>query len=151
MNPLVLLPLQESMAQCSACKHDKWRGYITILVVGHGIIKSISILTVVIHTMIKFDVDILRECFRQGELWTLAICSQPLTLPGLDLDHVHHLPHALLTEMRLIVSQMGINEFQTLCCGFKAVEIIKLCNVVPYRLNQKGFNHIDLYANLVPV
>jgi len=30
----------------------------------------------------------------------------------------------------LIVSQKGINEFQTLCGGFKEVEIIKLCNVV---------------------
>jgi hypothetical protein len=27
----------------------------------------------------------------------------------------------------LIVCQKGINEFQTLCIGFKAVEIIKLC------------------------
>jgi hypothetical protein len=32
----------------------------------------------------------------------------------------------------LIVCQKGINEFQTLCGGFKPVEIIKLCNVVPY-------------------
>jgi hypothetical protein len=32
----------------------------------------------------------------------------------------------------LIVRQKGINEFQTLCGGFKAMEIIQLCNVVPY-------------------
>jgi hypothetical protein len=32
----------------------------------------------------------------------------------------------------LIVCQKGINEFQTLCGGFKAVEIIMICNVVPY-------------------
>jgi hypothetical protein len=34
--------------------------------------------------------------------------------------------------MILILSQNGINEFQTLCGTFKAVEIIKLCNVAPY-------------------
>jgi hypothetical protein len=32
----------------------------------------------------------------------------------------------------LIVCQKGINESQTLCGGFKAVEITKLCNVAPY-------------------
>jgi hypothetical protein len=31
----------------------------------------------------------------------------------------------------LIVCQKGINEFQMLCGGFKLVEIIKLCYVVP--------------------
>jgi len=31
----------------------------------------------------------------------------------------------------LIVFQKGINEFHTLCGGLKAVEIIKLCYVVP--------------------
>jgi hypothetical protein len=30
----------------------------------------------------------------------------------------------------LIVCQKGINEFQTLCSRFKAVEIIMLCSVV---------------------
>jgi hypothetical protein len=34
-------------------------------------------------------------------------------------------------KKKLIVWQKGINEFQTLCGGFKAVEIIKLCNGVP--------------------
>jgi len=57
MNTFVLLSLQESMLQSSADKHDQWRGYMTILVVNHGIIKSISILPAVIHPMLKFDVD----------------------------------------------------------------------------------------------
>jgi hypothetical protein len=68
MNTFVLLPLQESMAQGSPGKHDQWRGYITVLVVEHGTIKSISILTAVICPMIKLD------CFRQEVKWTLAIC-----------------------------------------------------------------------------
>jgi hypothetical protein len=32
----------------------------------------------------------------------------------------------------LIVCQKGVNEFRMLCGGFKAVKIIKHCNVVPY-------------------
>jgi hypothetical protein len=31
-----------------------------------------------------------------------------------------------------IVCQKGIKEFQMLCIGFNAVEIIKLCNTVPW-------------------
>jgi len=73
MNTFVLLPLQESMAQRGACKHDQWRGYMTVLVVNHGIVKSISILTAVIRLTIKFDVDKPRDCFRQEVKWTLAI------------------------------------------------------------------------------
>jgi hypothetical protein len=73
MNTFVLLPLQESMAQCGACKHDQWRGYMTVLVVNPGIIKSISILTTVIRPMIKFDVDTPRDCLRQDVQWMLAI------------------------------------------------------------------------------
>jgi hypothetical protein len=73
MNTFVLLPLQESMAQRSAGKHDQWLGYMTVLVVNHGIIQSISILTVVIRPMIKFDVDKPQDCFRQEVKWTLAI------------------------------------------------------------------------------
>jgi hypothetical protein len=92
------LPLQESMAQRGACKHDQWRGYMTVLVVNHGIIESISILTAVIRPMIKFDVDKPRDCFRQEVKWTLAIRHQLSTLSALDLDRVHHLPHALLPE-----------------------------------------------------
>jgi len=55
MNTFVLLPLLESMAQRGAGKHDQWRGYMTVLVVNHGIIKSISILPAVIRPMMKFD------------------------------------------------------------------------------------------------
>jgi hypothetical protein len=73
MNTFIHLPLQESMAQCSVGKHDQWRGYMTVLVVNHGIIKSISILTAVIRPMIQFDVDKPRDCFRQEVKWTLAI------------------------------------------------------------------------------
>jgi len=73
MNAFVLLPLQESMVQRDAGKHDQWRGYMTVLVVNHGIMKSISILTAVIRPMIKFDVDKLQDCFRQEVKWTLAI------------------------------------------------------------------------------
>jgi len=61
------------MAQRSAGKHDQWRGYMTVLVGNHGIIKSISILTAVIRPMIKFDVDKPQDCFRQEVKWTLAI------------------------------------------------------------------------------
>jgi len=34
-------------------------------------------------------------------------------------------------EAILLACQMGFNEFQKLCGGFTAVEIIKLCYVVP--------------------
>jgi hypothetical protein len=73
MYTFVLLPLKESMALHSAGKHDQWRGYMTVLVVNHGIIKSISILTTVIRPMIKFDVHKPRDCFREEVMWTLAI------------------------------------------------------------------------------
>jgi len=45
----------------------------TVHVVNQGIIKSISILTAVIRPMIKFDVDKLRDSFRQEVKWMLAI------------------------------------------------------------------------------
>jgi len=61
------------MVQRGAGKHDQWRGYMTVLVVIHGIIKSISILTAVIRPMIEYDVDKPRDCFRQEVKWTLAI------------------------------------------------------------------------------
>jgi hypothetical protein len=73
MNTFVLLRLQESMAQRGAGIHDQWRGYMTILVVIHGMIKSLSILTAVIHPMIKFDVDTQWDCIRQEVKWMLAI------------------------------------------------------------------------------
>jgi hypothetical protein len=74
MNTIVPLPLQESMARGGAGKQDQWREYMTVLVVNHGIIKSISILTAVIRPMIKFDVDTPWDCFHQEVKWTLAIC-----------------------------------------------------------------------------
>ena len=98
MNAFVLLPLKESMAQCGAAKHDQWRGYMTVLVVNHGIMKSISILTAVIRPMITFDVSNPRDCFRHLVKWTLAIGWQLWTISALDLDRIHHLPHALLKE-----------------------------------------------------
>jgi hypothetical protein len=70
----------------------------TVFVVNHGIIESISILTAVIRPMIKFDVDKLRDCFPQEEKSTLAFLYQLSTLSELDWDRVHHLPHALLPE-----------------------------------------------------
>jgi len=73
MNAFVLLPLQESMAQRGAGKHDQWRGYMTVLVVNHGSIESISIPSAGIHPMIKFDVDKQRDCFCQEVKWMLAI------------------------------------------------------------------------------
>jgi hypothetical protein len=73
MNAFVCLPLQKGMAQGGAGKHDQWQGYMTVLVVNHGIIKSISKPTAVIRQMIKFDVDKLRDCFCQEVKWTLAI------------------------------------------------------------------------------
>jgi len=74
MNASLLLPLEESMAQHRAHEHDQWQGYMTVVVVNHGIIKSISILTASVRPMIKFDVDNLRDCFRQEVQWMLAIC-----------------------------------------------------------------------------
>jgi len=45
------------MVQRGAGKHDQWRGNMTVLVVNYRIVKSISIFTVVICPMIKFDVN----------------------------------------------------------------------------------------------
>jgi hypothetical protein len=86
------------MAQRGACKHDQWRGYMTVPVVNHGIMKSNRMLTAVIRLMIKFDVDTRWDYFRQEVKWTLAIRYQLSTLSALDLDGVHHLPHAVLPE-----------------------------------------------------
>ena len=62
MNIFVLLPLLGRMAQRGAGEHNQWRGYMTGLVVNHGFIKSISILTLVIRPMIIFDVDNPQDC-----------------------------------------------------------------------------------------
>jgi len=51
----------------------------------------------------------------------------------------------------LIVCQKRMNEFQTLCIGFKVVGIKKVCYVVPRWLNIIGFNFVDLCSKLIPV
>ena len=73
MNAFVLLSLEESTAQRGARKHHLWRGYLTLLVVNHGVIQTISILTAVIPRMIKFDVDIPQDCFCLEVKCTLVI------------------------------------------------------------------------------
>jgi hypothetical protein len=75
MNGFDHMSPRESMAQRRAGKHDQWRGYMTVLVVNHGMIKSISIPTTVIRPMIQFDVGNLPDCFSQEVNWTLAICE----------------------------------------------------------------------------
>jgi len=74
MNSFVLLPLPESMAQHSVGRHDQRRGYMNVLVVNHGIKKSIRRLTEVIHPMKYCDVDTPQDCISQEVKWTLAIC-----------------------------------------------------------------------------
>jgi hypothetical protein len=98
MNTFVLLPFQESMVQCSASKLEQWRGYMTVLVVHHGCIKSISIHTAVIFPMINFHIDQPLDSFRQKAKWTLAIRYQLSTLSVLDVGRVHQHPHSLLQE-----------------------------------------------------
>jgi len=73
MNTFVLLPLQESMVQYGAGEHDQRRGYMTVLVVNHGIINSISILTAVICPMIKLDPDKPQDWFHPEVKRTLAV------------------------------------------------------------------------------
>jgi hypothetical protein len=89
------LPLQESMAQSGASKHDQWRGYMTVLVVNHGNIKSNSILTAVIRPMIEFDVEKPRDSLPLEVKWRLIIHYQLSTISVFDLDCVHHLRQAL--------------------------------------------------------
>jgi hypothetical protein len=60
--------------------------------------KSIIILTAFIRPMIKCDADKPWYCFGQQVKRMLAIHYQLSTLSALDLDRVHHLPHALLQE-----------------------------------------------------
>jgi hypothetical protein len=115
MNTFVLLQLQESVTQCGAGKQDQWRGYITVLVVNQGIIKSISIYTAVIHPMIKFDVDKPWDCFHQEVKWTLAIRYQLSTLSLGWIWTAYTTFHMLCDRKKiLIVCQKGINEFQML-------------------------------------
>jgi hypothetical protein len=68
----VPLPLLEGMGQSGAGEHDQWRVCMTILVVDHGFVKSITILTAVIRQMIKLDVDNPGDSFRQEVKLMLA-------------------------------------------------------------------------------
>jgi hypothetical protein len=86
------------MLQGSAGRRDQWRGYLTILFLNHAIMKSISILTTVIHQMIKFDGDQPRDCLCKEVNWMLDICYLLSTLSVLDFDYVHHLPRTLPQE-----------------------------------------------------
>jgi hypothetical protein len=101
------LPLQESIAQHGADKHHQWQGNMTVLILNHGIIQSISTLTAVIRLMINFDVDNPRDCLRQEVKWTVAIHYQLFTLSALDSDRVHHLPLPLLPEKDTYCQQDG--------------------------------------------
>jgi len=73
MNTFVLLPHQESQALCSAGKHDQWPGYMTVLVVNHGIWKSFCLHNTVIHKRGKCVVDMQRNCSSQDWTWVVAI------------------------------------------------------------------------------
>jgi hypothetical protein len=73
MNTFGLLPLQESMVQRGAGKHNQFQLYITVLMVDYRILKSLSILTAVVPPMIKYIVDQLLNCFRQETMRMLAI------------------------------------------------------------------------------
>ena len=61
------------MAQRSAGKHDQLQGYMTVLLVNYGLIKSSSILTAVIHPMIHFDIAKPSDYFNQQVQWKPAI------------------------------------------------------------------------------
>jgi len=86
------------MAQPGAGKDDQWRGYMTVLVINHGIIQSITIPTAVFYPMIRIDVDTPPDCFWQEVKWTLASHCELSNPSGLDSGRVQHLPHALLQE-----------------------------------------------------
>ena len=61
------------MAQHGAGKHDHCRGYMTVVVINHGNMTSISILTAVIRLMLKFDVDKPWDSFRPEVQWRIAM------------------------------------------------------------------------------
>ena len=70
----------------------------TVLVVDHEIIKSISLLNAVFRPMMEFHLAKPRDYFCQEVEWTLAFRYQLSTLSALDLDRIHYLPHALLQD-----------------------------------------------------
>jgi hypothetical protein len=69
-----------------------------VLVVNHGIIQCIIILSAVLRAMTKFDIYTLRNGICQEVKWMLDVHLQLSTLLALELCHVHHLPYALLHE-----------------------------------------------------
>jgi hypothetical protein len=73
MDTFVLCPLEESMTQHGACHHGLCQRYMTILVINHGITKSIRILTMVIHPRITLGVDISHDCFRHEVRYSFAM------------------------------------------------------------------------------
>jgi hypothetical protein len=73
MNTFVLLPLLDRTVQCSADEHDLRQWYMTVIVVSHGFMKSIRILTKVVRPMINCDEEYLWGCNRRKVKWTLAI------------------------------------------------------------------------------
>jgi hypothetical protein len=73
MNTFVLLALMESMGQPAAGTHDLRRWYMTVHVVNHGIIISITILTMVVHPIKKFDLGNPRDCVHQEGKWTQVV------------------------------------------------------------------------------
>jgi hypothetical protein len=70
----------------------------TALVINHGNIKCINIITRDIRPIIKFRVRKPQDCSRQEVKWTGAFHYQYSTPCALDLDCKHNLPHALLWE-----------------------------------------------------
>jgi hypothetical protein len=74
MNNIVFLPPQESMVHHSAGIQCQWKGYMTVLVVNHEMIISITILTMVICEMTKFDVDTARDWLHLEITWIMVIC-----------------------------------------------------------------------------
>jgi len=151
MNTFGLLPLQDSMAQSGAIEHDRWRGYMTSLVVNLRIIESISILSMVTCRMIIFDVDKPRHFFRQEPMWTLPFVSSfRLSLRWIWTAYTTFHMRCYRKQI-LIVWQKWFNQFPMLCVRSKAVEIIMLCYVAPCWSNKMGCKLINLCWNLVAV
>jgi len=70
----------------------------SVQVITYGYKKSITILTAGIRPMIKFNIAQARDWFHQEVMWPLQICLQLSTYFVLDLDRIHHCPHALLLQ-----------------------------------------------------
>ena len=98
-----------------------------VLVINHGIIKSIRIITAIVRPMIKLEVDICCDCYcqEQSACWPF-IRSFQYSLRGIWTAYTTF--HTICHKNKILVAcRKGINELQMLCIRFKAVEIIKLC------------------------